>query len=93
MEKDQALLITSQIFAFRGTRDTLRIRVHGKINGKTTEITGTLPIKSEFARNKYVFPVRGVSFVGVGASFHTPHRWVIPEEFGLDIAKDAKVCG
>ncbi|HZJ37740.1 MAG TPA: M23 family metallopeptidase [Chthoniobacterales bacterium] len=87
LEKDQALMINSQIFAFRGTRDTLRMRVHGKINGKTTEIMATLPIKSEFARNKYVFPVRGVSFVGIGASLHTPHRWVIPEEFALDIAK------
>jgi murein DD-endopeptidase MepM/ murein hydrolase activator NlpD len=87
LEKDQALLITSQIFAFRGARDTLRVRVHGDLGGKAIEITNTLPIKSEFAKNTYIFPLRGVSYVGVGASFHTPHRWVIPEEFGLDIAK------
>jgi murein DD-endopeptidase MepM/ murein hydrolase activator NlpD len=87
LEKDQALLITSQIFAFRGARDTLRVRVHGNVGGKAVEITSTLPIKSEFAKNSYIFPLRGVSYVGVGASFHTPHRWVIPEEFGLDIAK------
>jgi murein DD-endopeptidase MepM/ murein hydrolase activator NlpD len=87
LEKDQALLITSQIFAFRGARDTLRVRVHGNVGGKAVEITSTLPIKSEFAKNTYIFPLRGVSYVGVGASFHTPHRWVIPEEFGLDIAK------
>jgi murein DD-endopeptidase MepM/ murein hydrolase activator NlpD len=87
LEKDQALLITSQIFAFRGARDTLRVRVHGNVGGKAVEITSTLPIKSEFAKNRYIFPLRGVSYVGVGASFHTPHRWVIPEEFGLDIAK------
>ena len=87
LEKDQALLITSQIFAFRGARDTLRVRVHGNVGGKATEITSTLPIKSEFAKNTYIFPLRGVAYVGVGASFHTPHRWVIPEEFGLDIAK------
>jgi murein DD-endopeptidase MepM/ murein hydrolase activator NlpD len=87
LEKDQALLITSQIFAFRGARDTLRVRVHGNVGDKAVEITSTLPIKSEFAKNIYIFPLRGVSYVGVGASFHTPHRWVIPEEFGLDIAK------
>jgi murein DD-endopeptidase MepM/ murein hydrolase activator NlpD len=87
LEKDQALLITSQIFAFRGARDTLRVRVHGDVGGKAIEITNTLPIKSEFAKNTYIFPLRGVSYVGVAASFHTPHRWVIPEEFGLDIAK------
>lgn len=87
LEKDQALLITSQIFAFRGARDTLRVHVHGNADGKAIEITGTVPIKSDFAKNTYIFPLRGVSYVGVGASFHTPHRWVIPEEFGLDIAK------
>jgi murein DD-endopeptidase MepM/ murein hydrolase activator NlpD len=87
LERDQALLISSQIFAFRGARDTLRVRAHGDVAGKAIEITGTLPIKSDFAKNTYIFPLRGVSYVGVGASFHTPHRWVIPEEFGLDIAK------
>ena len=87
LEKDQGLLISSQIFAFRGKRDTLRVRVRGRVNGKATEITGTLPIKSEFAKNTYIFPLRGISYVGVGASFHTAHRWVVPEEFALDIAK------
>jgi murein DD-endopeptidase MepM/ murein hydrolase activator NlpD len=87
LEKDQGLLITSQVFAFRGKRDMLRVRARGKLNGKATEITGALPIKSEFARNTYIFPIRGVSYVGAGASFHTPHRWAIPEEFALDIAR------
>jgi murein DD-endopeptidase MepM/ murein hydrolase activator NlpD len=87
LEKDQGLLITSQVFAFRGKRDTLRMRARGKLNGKATEITATLPIKSEFAKNTYIFPVRGVSYVGAGASFHTPHCWAIPQEFALDIAR------
>ena len=47
----------------------------------------SLPIKSDFAKNSYIFPLRGVCYAGVGASFHTPHRWAIPEEFGLDLAK------
>ena len=87
LEKDQALLVTSQVFAFNGARDTLRVRVRGNVAGRATEETGTLPIKSEFARNTYIFPLRGVSYVGWGASFHTGHRWAIPEEFALDIAK------
>lgn len=87
LEKDQGLMINSQVFAYRGKRDTLRVRAKGKINGKAAEIAGTLPIKSEFTKNTYIFPLRGVCYVGVGASFHTPHRWVVPEEFGLDIAK------
>jgi murein DD-endopeptidase MepM/ murein hydrolase activator NlpD len=85
--RDQALLIASQVFAFNGGRDTLRVRVHGNVEGHVTEFTGSIPIKSEFAQNKYIFPLRGVWYVGNGASFHTGHRWAVPEEFALDIAK------
>jgi len=84
---DQALLITSQVFAFNGKRDALRIRVRGEADDHPVEVTGSIPITSEFAKNRYIFPLRGVWFVGNGASFHTPHRWAIPEEFALDIAK------
>lgn len=87
LARDQALLIVSQVFAFTGARDTLRIRVHGNIDSHATEFTGSIPIKSEFAHNKYIFPLRGIWYVGIGASFHTGHRWVVPEEFALDIAK------
>ncbi|HMH03150.1 MAG TPA: M23 family metallopeptidase [Candidatus Udaeobacter sp.] len=87
LDRDQALLIASQAFAFNGARDTLRVRVHGNLDGRTTEFTGSIPIKSEFAQNKYIFPLRGVWYAGWGASFHTGHRWAIPEEFALDIAK------
>jgi len=87
LDRDQALLIASQVFAFNGARDTLRVRVHGNVDGRATEFAGLIPIKSEFAKNKYIFPLRGVWYVGYGASFHTGHRWAIPEEFALDIAK------
>jgi murein DD-endopeptidase MepM/ murein hydrolase activator NlpD len=87
LDEKQALLITSQVFAFTGARDSLRVRVEGDSGGKTKEASGTLPIKSDFAKNTYIFPLRGVFYAGWGASFHTGHRWAIPEEFALDIAK------
>ena len=87
LARDQALLVASQVLAFNGARDTLRVRVHGNVDGHAAEFTGSIPIKSEFATNKYIFPLRGVWYVGYGASFHTGHRWAIPEEFALDIAK------
>jgi murein DD-endopeptidase MepM/ murein hydrolase activator NlpD len=87
LAQDQALLISSQVFAFNGARDLVRVRVHGTFGGRSKEFSGTIPIKSEFAKNTYIFPLRGVCYVGAAASFHTPHRWAIPEEFGLDIAK------
>ncbi len=87
LDRDQALLIVSQVFAFTGARDTLRVRVHGNIDGHATEFAGSIPIKSEFTKNKYIFPLRGIWYVGSGASLHTGHRWGVPEEFALDIAK------
>ena len=87
LNRDQALLVTGQVFAFNGARDTLRVRVRGTLGARSNEVTGTIPIKSEFPQNKYIFPLRGVWYVGIGASLHTVHRWAIPEEFALDIAK------
>jgi murein DD-endopeptidase MepM/ murein hydrolase activator NlpD len=87
LARDQALLIASQVFAFNGARDTLRVRAHGHVDGHAAQFTGSVPIKSEFATNKYIFPLRGVWYVGYGASLHTGHRWAIPEEFAFDIAK------
>jgi murein DD-endopeptidase MepM/ murein hydrolase activator NlpD len=87
LDRNRGLLIVEQVFAFRGARDTLRVRVHGNVDGHAAEFTGSIPIKSEFAQNNYIFPLRGVWYVGYGASFHTGHRWAIPEEFALDIAK------
>ena len=87
LEGEQALLISSQVFAFNGARDTARVRVHGTSNGRKSEVTGSIPVKMSFAKNSYIFPLRGNYFVGVSASFHTPHRWAIPEEFGYDIAQ------
>src|SRR6266850_2350534 len=87
LDRNRGLLIVEQVFAFRGARDTLRARVHGNVDGHAAEFTGSIPIKSEFAQNNYIFPLRGVWYAGYGASFHTGHRWAIPEEFALDIAK------
>jgi murein DD-endopeptidase MepM/ murein hydrolase activator NlpD len=87
LQKNQALLVTQQVFAFSDVRDVLRVRVHGKLGDRATEVSSTLPIRSDFAKNTYIFPLRGIWFAGIGASLHTVHRWAIPEEFALDIAK------
>jgi murein DD-endopeptidase MepM/ murein hydrolase activator NlpD len=87
LNHERALLVASQVFGFNGTRDALRVRVKGDIGDKSTEVSNTIPIRSEFASNTYIFPLRGVWFVGVGASLHGAHRWAIPEEFALDVGK------
>jgi hypothetical protein len=87
LNRDQALMINWQAFAFTGPRDALRVRVHGSIGDHAAEVTGSIPIKSEFAKNRYIFPLRGAWFIGVGASLNTVHRWAVPKEFALDIVR------
>lgn len=87
LQPRQAMLLTQQPFAYRGARDTLRIRVHADISGKEVEAEATLPIRSEFAKTPLRFPLRGAWFVAVGPTPHTAHRWALPEEFAFDIAR------
>src|SRR5436190_17368701 len=43
LARDQALLVVEQVFAFRGGRDALRVRVHGNIGGRAAEFTDSIP--------------------------------------------------
>jgi murein DD-endopeptidase MepM/ murein hydrolase activator NlpD len=84
---NEGLVVTNQVFAFDQARDTLRVRVEGVLEGKPVALAATLPVNSEFGATDWQFPLRGVSYVGWGASLHTAHRWVSSEAYGLDIAR------
>lgn len=84
---NQAILIAPQPFMFNCTRDAVRVQVHAQINNREVEIATSIPIQSAFAKTQLTFPLRGVSFVAVGPTMHTAHRWALPEEFGYDIAR------
>lgn len=84
---NQALLIIQQAFAYHGIRDTLRVVSKGTSEGMPIESTADLPIVGGFAKNSYIFPLRGAWYAGVGPSFFTGHRWAIPEQFAFDIAQ------
>src|SRR5437867_2390421 len=45
LDRNQALLIVEQVFAFSGARDTLRVRVRGNLDDHATEFAGSIPIK------------------------------------------------
>src|SRR5438874_11567645 len=47
LNRDQVLLVVQQVLAFTATRDTLRVRVNGHADGRATEASGSLPIRSE----------------------------------------------
>jgi murein DD-endopeptidase MepM/ murein hydrolase activator NlpD len=75
------MLISSQIFAFRGARDTLRVRANGQA------AQGQLEIHTGASQTPFSFPLQGVWFNGSGASFHTHHRWTPMEEFAFDLIR------
>lgn len=83
----QALLVAQQPFAFRGKRDTLRVRVRARAENRDIEAMASLPVRSDVARTALRFPLTGTWFVAVGPTMHTGHRWALPEEFGYDIAR------
>ncbi|MGH7336744.1 MAG: M23 family metallopeptidase, partial [Myxococcota bacterium] len=68
--------------------DRLRLVARGKsAAGDPVEAQAELAIAARPSPNAYLFPLAGTWFVGAGASLHSHHRWVVPEEFALDIAR------
>ena len=74
----EAVIIMHQSFAWRGKRDSVRVSV-----GSTS---AAIPIDGAFAA-PIRWPLRGGPWTVAGASFHTTHRWAVPEQFALDIIK------
>jgi hypothetical protein len=76
----EAVMITSQVFAFRGARDGVRVSVNGAAEA-------TLPIRAGVSQTVFAFPLRGQWYNGSGASFHSHHRWTPMEEFAFDFVR------
>lgn len=82
-----ALLVLSQPFAYGSVRDQLTVTAFEASNGTRPAGSGVIKIDDRVAATQTVFPLQGAWWVVVGAGFHTPHRWAIPEEFGIDIVR------
>ena len=78
LDPGEAVMVTSQVMAFRGPRDALRVRVNGDAAARE------LPVSMEQSKIAYSFPLKGAWYVGAGSSFHTGHRWSPMEEFAYD---------
>lgn len=87
LEPGAALLIMQQPFAFKGTRDQLAVSVSSGSNNATRLGYAAVPLSAGFTKTELSFPLAGTWWVASGPSFHTQHRWAIPEEFGLDLLK------
>lgn len=75
----EAIIITSQTFAFRGARDVVRVRVNG--------VEARLPIRTDQSKTVFSVPLQGVWYNGAGSTLHSHHRWSPMEEFAFDFVR------
>jgi murein DD-endopeptidase MepM/ murein hydrolase activator NlpD len=73
----EAVVFSHQLFVWRGTRDSLRIRA--------SDNSASIAISDAPAKTKALFPITGLSFVAAGSSLHSHHRWVAVQQFSYDI--------
>lgn len=77
----EAIVINSQVFAYRGARDAVRVRVNGDAG------TARIPVREGVSQTVFQFPLLGQWYNGAGASLQSHHRWSPMEEFAFDLVK------
>jgi murein DD-endopeptidase MepM/ murein hydrolase activator NlpD len=83
-----AVMLSYRYFVFAGPAYSIRVRAFGQTPaGAKIDGEGSVTISSFKSAVKYSFPIKGRCFIGTGQSLHQGHRWVVPEEFALDIAR------
>jgi len=87
LKTNEAMLLMQQPFAYKGARDSVRVRVQFLRDGKMVEMRASLPINSGLSKTALRFPMTGQWFAAVGPTPHTAHRWALPEEFAFDIVR------
>jgi murein DD-endopeptidase MepM/ murein hydrolase activator NlpD len=87
LQPGEALLLMQNVFAYKGTRSDVNIEVVGRAGAAAVGASTVIPIDSTSSKTEFRWPLSGKRtwLVGSGASFHTTHRWAVPEEFALDI--------
>ncbi len=87
LKTNEAMLLMQQPFAYKGARDSVRVRVQFLRDGKIVETRASLSINSGLSKTAFRFPMTGQWFAAVGPTPHTAHRWALPEEFAFDIVR------
>jgi len=85
----EALVVFQQVFAWKGARDEARLTVRGTAAGQPVIAQASVKLDGATTRTRFRWPLKtpGLWTAGAGASFHTTHRWAVPEEFALDILR------
>jgi murein DD-endopeptidase MepM/ murein hydrolase activator NlpD len=86
LETGEAVIIMQQPFTWKGARDAVRVSARSLRGEEPVAGRASIPIDGTTSKTQFRFPLKsGTWLVGAGASFHTTHRWAVPEEFALDI--------
>jgi murein DD-endopeptidase MepM/ murein hydrolase activator NlpD len=84
----QSLFLGSHAFLIPIECDGLRITTIAEDDGnRTVQGMITLRLMEYRSKNKYRFPVQGTWYVSAGANLFSGHRWVVCQEFGLDLVR------
>lgn len=86
LETNEAVIFMQQPFTWKGTRDEVRVSARSLRGSEPVAGRGSIRLDGTTSKTAFRFPLRsGTWMVAAGASFHTTHRWGVPEEFALDI--------
>lgn len=78
-----ALLLPHEYITYRGSAERVRVTVH--VAEAAEPVTGEVAIRDGQAPGVFRFPLQGRWFIAAGATPHSHHRWVVAQEFALDI--------
>ncbi len=88
MAPGQALFLASHALMVPEKCDRLRIEALATGNEEQVISGATELMLTEYqAKNAYRFPVNGTWYVSAGADLFSGHRWVVCQEFGLDLVR------
>ena len=86
LETGEAVIVMQQPFTWKGARDSVRVSARSLRGEEPVAGRASIPIDGSTSKTQFRFPLKsGTWLVVAGASFHTTHRWAVPEEFALDI--------
>jgi len=86
LETGEAVLVMQQPFTWKGARDSVRVSARTLRGAEPVAGRAVIPIDTGVSKTRFRFPLKsGTWLLAAGASFHTTHRWGVPEEFALDI--------
>ena len=87
LQPGEALLLMQNVFAYKGKRTDATVTALGHAGAAKVSATASIRLDTSTSKTQFRWPLSAKRpwLVGSGASFHTTHRWAVPEEFALDI--------